>query len=150
MRSPPLPLSLRYPSRHKRSSRKATASPGIPEPSIAVNFPRDFGDPGGVRTALAGRGITYAINYIGEVLGNPVGGFVQGTRYDGRLEVALTVDMQKAIGWPGLTFFTNGYQIHGQSISALNLGVLMPVSFIEALPATRLFELWLRAAADGR
>jgi len=123
--------------------------PGIPEASIAVNFPRDFGDPGGVRTALAGRGITYAINYIGEVLGNPVGGFVQGTRYDGRLEVALTVDMQKAIGWPGLTFFTNGYQIHGQSISALNLGVLMPVSFIEAMPATRLFELWLEQQLIG-
>ena len=85
----------------------------------------------------------YAVNYIGEVLGNPVGGFQQGTRYDGRLEVAVTVDMEKAIGWRGLTFFTNGYQIHGQSISALNLGVLMPVSFIEALPTTRLFELWL-------
>ena len=43
------------PPRRKRSSRKATASPGIPEPSIAGNFPRDFGDPGGVRSALAGR-----------------------------------------------------------------------------------------------
>src|SRR5687767_10332881 len=60
---------------------------GIPEPSIAVNFPRDFGDPAGVRSALAGRGITYAVNYIGDVLGNPVGGFAQGTLYDGRLEV---------------------------------------------------------------
>ena len=75
--------------------------PGIPEPSIAVNFPRAFGDPGGIRSALAGRGITYAINYIGETLGNPTGGFAQGTFYDGRLEVALTVDMEKAIGWRG-------------------------------------------------
>ncbi len=56
---------------------------------------------------------------------------------------------EKAIGWSGLTFFTNGYQIHGQSISALNLGVLMPVSFIEALPATRLFELWLEQKLMG-
>jgi carbohydrate-selective porin OprB len=70
-------------------------------------------------------------------------------RYDGRLEVALTVDMQKAIGWSGLTFFPNGYQIHGQRISALNLGVLMPVSLIEALPATRLFELWLEQQLMG-
>lgn len=116
---------------------------GIPEPSIAVNFPREFGDPAGVRSALTGRGITYAVNYIGDVLGNPVGGFAQGTLYDGRLEVALTVDMEKAIGWKGLTFFANGFQIHGESISAQNLGVLMPVSFIEALPATRLFEIYL-------
>jgi porin len=117
--------------------------PGLPEPSIAVNFPREFGDPGGIRSALAGRGVTYAINYIGEVLGNPTGGFEQGALYDGRLELAITVDLEKAIGWKGLTFFTNGYQIHGQSISAENLGVLMPVSYIEALPATRLFELWI-------
>ena len=48
----------------------------------------------------------------------------------------------QAIGWPGLSFFANAYQIHGRSISATDLGVLMPVSFIEAFPDTRLFELW--------
>jgi carbohydrate-selective porin OprB len=118
-------------------------TPGIPGTSIAVNFPKDFGDPAGVRSALAGRGVTYAVNYIGDVLGNPVGGIEQGTRYIGRLDLELTVDMEKAIGWKGLTFFTNGYQIHGQSLSALNLGALMPASFIEAVPSTRLFEIYL-------
>jgi porin len=118
-------------------------TPGIPETSIAVNFPKDFGDPAGVRSALAGRGITYAVNYIGDVLGNPVGGIQQGTHYIGRLDLELSVDMEKAIGWKGLTLFTNGYQIHGQSLSALNLGALMPASFIEALPSTRLFEIYL-------
>jgi porin len=117
--------------------------PGLPEPSISVNFPKDFGDPAGVRSALAGRGVTYAVNYIGDVLGNPVGGFEQGARYIGRLDLELSVDMEKAIGWEGLRFFTNGYQIHGQSLSALNLGALMPASFIEALPSTRLFEIYL-------
>ena len=134
----------------RRMEQEADRIPGIPEESIAVNFPRDFGDPGGVRSALAGRGVTYGINYLGDVLGNPVGGFEQSTRYMGRLEFQLAVDMEKAIGWKGLTFFTNGYQIHGQSISALNLGVLMPVSFIEALPSTRLFELWLQQELHGR
>jgi len=117
--------------------------PGLPEPSIAANFPRAFGDPGGVRSLLAGRGVTFAVNYIGDALGNPVGGFAQGTRYIGRLDVELAVDMQKAVGWNGLKFFANGYQIHGESISALNLGVLMPASFIEALPSSRLFEIYL-------
>ena len=142
-RSPRVAAVVALPAAAQTIEQEGDRIPGIPEPSIAVNFPPDFGDPAGVRSALAGRGITYAVNYIGDVLGNPVGGFVQGTRYTGRLEVALTVDMEKAIGWQGLTFFTNGFQIHGESISALNLGVLMPVSFIEALPATRLFELWL-------
>lgn len=123
--------------------------PGLPEPSIAGNFPKAFADPGGVRAMLAGRGITYAINYIGDVIGNPVGGFEQGTRYIGRLDLELAVDLQKAIGWEGLRFFANGYQIHGQSISALNLGVLMPASFIEAMPSTRLFEIYLEQKLLG-
>src|SRR3990167_8307930 len=125
--------------------------PGVPEPSIASNLPPELADPGGIRKALAGRGVTFAINYIGEVLANPTGGFAQGTFYDGRLDVELRVDLDKLIGWRGLTFFTNAYQIHGDSISANDLGVLMPVSFIEALPSTRLFELWLeQKLLDGR
>jgi porin len=59
------------------------------------------------------------------------------------VDVELGIDFEKAIGWKGLTFFANGYQIHGESISALNLGVLMPASFIEALPSSRLFEIYL-------
>ena len=74
--------------RAQTQEQEADRIPGIPEESIAVNFPRDFGDPGGVRSALAGRGVTYGINYLGDVLGNPVGGFEQGTRYMGRLEFA--------------------------------------------------------------
>jgi porin len=116
--------------------------PGLPDPSIASSLPRELADPAGVRSALAGRGVTFGVNYIGEVLGNPSGGFQQGTYYDGRLEVAITADLEKAIGWKGLTFFANGYQIHGESITGQDLGALMPVSFIEATPATRLFELW--------
>jgi len=117
--------------------------PGLPEPSIGTSLPRALADPAGVRSALARRGVVFAVNYIGEVLGNPTGGLRQGTFYDGRLEVAVQADLEKGIGWPGLSFFANGYQIHGQSISATDLGVLMPVSFIEADPATRLFEVWL-------
>lgn len=117
--------------------------PGLPSPSIAENFPAGVADPGGVRRSLAGRGVTYEVNYVGDALGNPIGGFAQGTRYIGRLGLELGVDLDKAVGLKGLRLFANGYQIHGQSISELNLGVLMPASFIEALPSTRLFELYL-------
>lgn len=117
--------------------------PGLPEPSIGSSLPRELADPGGVRSALAKRGITFGLNYIGEVFGNPTGGYRQGAVYDGRFELEVQADLGKTFGLPGLTFFANGYQIHGQSISAANLGTLMPVSFIEADPATRLSELWL-------
>ena len=32
--------------------------------------------------------------------------------------------------------------MHGRSITADNIGALMPVSNLEAMPATRLFEMW--------
>jgi porin len=117
--------------------------PGIPEPSISTSLPEHLADPGGVRSRLGKHGIQYGINYIGEVLGNPTGGLKQSAHYTGRLEVVVEADMEKMMGWKGLTFFTNGYWIHGSSISVSNIGTLRPVSFIEALPSTRLFELYL-------
>ncbi len=132
------------PAAGQTSDVESDRIPGLPEPSIGTSLPRDLADPGGVRSALAKRGVIFAVNYIGEVLANPTGGFRQGAFYDGRLELAVQADLEKGIGWPGLSFFANGYQIHGDSISAADLGVLMPVSFIEADPSTRLFELWLQ------
>src|SRR4051812_42944252 len=73
--------------------------PGLPESSIASSLPPGLADPGGIRAALAGRGVTFVINYIGEVLANPTGGFAQGTFYDGRLDLELRVDLDKLIGW---------------------------------------------------
>ena len=51
--------------------------------------------------------------------------------------------MQKLGFWKGLCFFVDGFQLHGVSITAANIGSLIPVSGIEATPATRLFEIWL-------
>jgi len=112
------------------------------EPSIGTSLPGDLADPGGIHAALADRGVKFAINYIGNVLGNPIGGRTQGVYYDGRLELAVEADLGTMFGWQGLSFFANGYQIHGESVSGQNL-LLMPASSIEAAPSTRLFELWL-------
>src|SRR5262245_41631357 len=65
---------------------------GVPDPSIATSLPPGLADPGGIRAAWASRGVTFGINYIGEVFGTTSGGFHQGTYYDGRLEVAVTAD----------------------------------------------------------
>jgi porin len=98
-------------------------------------------DIGGTRAALARAGVGVGGYYYGETFYN-WGGFDQGGEYDGVLELYVNVDMKKAIGWSGLCFFANGYQIHGNSITAANIGSLMPVSNLEATDATRLFELW--------
>jgi porin len=115
---------------------------GVPDPSIATSLPAK-GDPDGTRAALAEKGVTYGLNYIGEVLGNPSGGLKQGAFYGGRLEGVFDADLEKLSNLKGLSFHTNLYQIHGAGLTRENINNYMPVSSIEALPSTRLFEFWL-------
>jgi len=117
--------------------------PGLPDPSLATSLAPALADPGGVRRALAPAGITYAINYIGEVFGNPSGGIRRGTIYAGLLEVAVDANLETLAGWKGLTFHASGYQIHGDGLTAQYIGNLNPISNIEATPSTRLFDVWL-------
>jgi porin len=99
-------------------------------------------DPGGVREALARRGVGVGGYYYAEPFYN-WGGFDEGGEYQGVLELYVNADMHKLGLWRGLCFHANGYQIHGNSITAANIGSLMPVTSLEATDATRLFELWL-------
>jgi len=102
------------------------------------------GDWGGTRTDWESHGVQLGANYIGEVLGNPTGGVRRGAIYEGRLELDLTVDLEKAVGWSDASFHVNAYQIHGRGLSANDLGNnLLVVSNVEALRTTRLFDLWL-------
>ena len=121
---------------------------GIPEESIATSLPND-GDPAGIRSALAGAGMTFAITYTGEVLGNPSGGLKRSTLYDGLLVVAGEINFEKFIGWKGLTFHSTFYQIHGRSISGENIGGIAAISDIEAAPSSRLFEAWFEQQLLG-
>jgi porin len=66
-------------------------------------------------------GIKFAANYIGETLGNISGGLKQGAIYEGRLNLAVDVDLQKLAGIDKLTFHANMFQIHGEGLSRSNL-----------------------------
>jgi porin len=87
-------------------------------------------------------GIKFAATYIGEVLGNVSGGLKQGAVYDGRLNLAVDVDLQKLAKLQGLTFHANMFQTHGDGLSRDYLNNFMVVSGIEAQPSTRLYEAW--------
>lgn len=87
-------------------------------------------------------GIKFAATYIGETLGNISGGVKQGAIYEGRLNLAVDVDLQKLAGIDELTFHANMFQIHGVGLSRSNLGNFFVVSGIEALPSTRLYEAY--------
>jgi porin len=127
----------------------AKADCNVPDPEFLTDTlhsnlgPRSVGSLAS-RAALAKSGVALAGVYYAEVFSNLAGGLKQGTYYDGLLQLAMYVDMHKLGFWRGLCFHTNGLQIHGQSITADAVGSLMPVSDLEATPATRLFELWVQ------
>lgn len=98
------------------------------------------------RARLAEAGLSYNINYIGEVLGNPSGGFKRGAIYEGFLEVHVDADLEKLLGWRGGTAHATGYQLHGRGLTTFYAGNLNAVSNIEATPSTRLFDLWFEQA----
>jgi porin len=87
-------------------------------------------------------GVKFAATYIGETLGNASGGLKQGAIYEGRLNLAVDVDLQKLAGIDKLTFHANMFQIHGDGLSRDYLGNYLVVSGIEALPSTRLYEAY--------
>jgi len=100
------------------------------------------GDPGGMRAYLLKHGISYSFTYIGEVLGAASGGMRRGGVYDGRLDVQADADLEKLLGWRGASIHANLYQIHGTGLSRYYVGNMLTVSGVEALPSTRLYELW--------
>jgi porin len=87
-------------------------------------------------------GIKFAATYIGETLGNVSGGLKQGAIYEGRLNLAVDVDLQKLAGLQQFSFHANMFQIHGDGLSRSNLQNFFVVSGVEALPSTRLYEMW--------
>ncbi len=127
------------------------SDPATPTTSSIQSSLGALGDPGGVRAALAAKGVTYSLSYIGEVFDNLRGGIERGSVYEGRFDLHLEADLEKLAGLPGLTFHAQLLQIHGRGPSRRKVSNLMTVSNIEALPSIRLDELWLeQALLDGK
>ena len=102
------------------------------------------GDWGGARKQWQDAGIDFGINDTAETLSNLTGGVRQLTIYQGLLDLSLTLDLEKLAKWPGASFYIDGYQISGRGLSKNAIGNLLTVSSIEALPSTRLHDLWLQ------
>jgi len=102
------------------------------------------GEWGGMRKTLQDAGIDLEVNDTSEMLSNPVGGIKQATIYQGLLASTLTLDLEKLANWPGASLYAEGYQISGRGLSRNAIGNLLAVSTIEALPSTRLLDLWFQ------
>jgi porin len=122
---------------------------GIPEPSVATSLPYN-GDFSGLRKWAADHGVVYGLEYTNDVLSNVRGGLRTGTIDQGKLQGILTVDLGKLADWNGLSLFTNVFQIHDTGrIRRDYVGGINTIAAIEALPTTRLSELWLEQKLFG-
>ena len=122
---------------------------GRPVPSIASSLPNK-GDPGGYRKWLGERGVVYGLEYTNDLLSNVRGGSRTGTIDQGKLQGILTVDFGKLAGWDGLSLFGNFFQIHNTGrIRRDYVGGVNTIAAIEAVPTTRLSELWLEQKFAG-
>src|SRR6266478_6480653 len=105
----------------------------------------------GVRKQWQDAGVELGASDIAETLANPTGGIRQLTIYQGLVVISLNLDLKKIANWPGGSFYTDAYQISGRGLSRNAIGNLLAVSTIEALPSTRLHDLWLQQQLlDGK
>lgn len=102
-----------------------------------------LGDPLGIQTRTAARGISFGLAESAEVIGNLTGGTRRGAVFEGLLAMSVGLDTEKAGLWPDGIFNASAYQIHGRGLSLNNLANNgNTVSGLEALRGTLLFELW--------
>jgi hypothetical protein len=76
------------------------------------------------------QGVKVSASYIADVMGNFSGGLHQGAVYEGRLHLAIDLDLAKLAAAQGLSFHANIFQIHGRGLSRDEIGNIMlcPVS----------------------
>jgi porin len=81
----------------------------------------------GIRGFLAALGITPTASYTTQLMGNPRGGVSHGFTYAGALDAMVTLDLDRLLGVPGLSFTVGASWATGASLSAQDIGNVFPV-----------------------
>ena len=120
-----------------------TGTVDLTGPSIATSLPKD-NDASRIRKQVSDLGINYTLIYTNDILSNLSGGNRRGTIDQGLLEGRLAIDLEQFAGWHGLTMYSNVFQIHNTGRMLRDyVGGINTIAAIEAMPTTRLSELWL-------
>ncbi|WP_246178510.1 carbohydrate porin [Pandoraea horticolens] len=112
-----------------------------------------LGDWGGLRTDLAGRGITLNLGYTGEAAHNFSGGQDKLTRYTDQWVIGTTVDLDKLAGWRGGTFQMTITDRNGRNLGAdAGIGNNMLIQEVYGRGQTwHMTQFWLNQSfLDGR
>jgi porin len=102
-----------------------------------------------LRNQLSNYGVEFGIRYDGEGFADMSGGLRRGGTYLGNLNLQLTLDAQRLVGWPDATVFLYGLGIHGGHPSGHFVGDAQGVSNIEAPAKWKLEEGWIQQNLFG-
>jgi len=104
------------------------------------------GDWGGFRDTMLNNGVAITPVYLGEVAGNPSGGARQGVIYDGVLNTALDLDLDRLThgAVEDMLIHVNSLYIHGPSLSSDYVGDFSNTSNLAGYNSLRLQELWVQ------
>lgn len=100
------------------------------------------GDWGGVRTQLEDQGVTFSLNYTGDLLGNPTGGMSQETAYTSGLYGSVVFDFEKLFDIKGLTLYAGASIQQGRDLSSDAIGNIFGVAEAFSGDAVRLAQLY--------
>ena len=118
------------------------SSANIGQQSIGSILPEPIATWNGLRPFLADRGIAFAFTY-GQLDDGCVRRCANSAAYMGRLKSTAEFNPEILAGWKGALFHASMYQIHGVGLSQHFVGSIAPVSDLEAVATTRLYELWV-------
>lgn len=109
------------------------------------------GDWGGTRASLWEKGVNVDITHKSDLLSNVSGGVATGSAWLMNTEAAVSLDMEKLLGWEGVSGFVQYHVQHGDASINDYTGSFAGVSNIETGTSTGQFwQAWLqKQSADG-
>ncbi len=121
--------------------------PGTPDPTAPH---QGTATPAAVEEKKQAPAVDLTVLYTAELWRNTSGGIRRGGRYLDNLDVTLTVDAERALGWRGATLFVYGLYNNGHAFSGDLVGDAQTVSNIETgVAAARLYQAWVEQRFAG-
>jgi porin len=93
--------------------------------------------------SLREQGLDVHLVYTGAVFGVLSGGVSRSARYLDTIDLQLTADAGRLVGWPGATLYLDGLGTHGSDPSSL-VGDAQGVSNLSAPSGWTLYEVWIQ------
>jgi porin len=113
------------------------ADPAVAQDQRPTGYPRSANE-------RDGGPVTVSAVYTADVRGNVAGGIKRGARYLDNIDLQVSIDADRLIGWRGARLFVYGLYDNGASLSGDLVGDFQTISNIETdVRAARLFEAWV-------